>query len=78
MKGRVPPSPLSARSFFRDPVGFVGRHGRDGADLSGDEEPPDLLRIAHDDEAARAPGHGSGVAAQTLERHRARRVELAA
>jgi cytochrome P450 len=30
----VSPSLLSARSFFRDPVGFVGRHGHDGADLS--------------------------------------------
>jgi cytochrome P450 len=29
----VSPSPLSARSFFRDPVGFARRHGRDGAEL---------------------------------------------
>ena len=27
------PSPLSARSFFRDPVEFVRTHGRDGAEL---------------------------------------------
>jgi cytochrome P450 len=26
-------SPLSARSFFRDPVGYVRAHGRDGAEL---------------------------------------------
>src|SRR2546423_1157656 len=33
MNAVVSPSPLSARSFFRDPVGFARRHGRDGAEL---------------------------------------------
>ena len=29
----MPPSPLSARSFFRDPVEYVRTHDRDGAEL---------------------------------------------
>jgi cytochrome P450 len=33
MDAVVSPSPLSARSFFRDPVEFVRTHGRDGAEL---------------------------------------------
>jgi cytochrome P450 len=61
----VSPSPLSARSFFRDPVGFVGRHGDGGTPLqvaAGPSrfvvvrDPQEVWRILVTDSDAFRPG----------------------